>query len=64
MTGRDKNVQAAIEEAANALQTAVLLAARVRSRMGEQFHEMIQCEAAVTRAAKALKGLSADGDSR
>lgn len=47
----------AIEQAANALQAAVMLSTRVRQRSGEQMDDTIQLEAAVERAAKALKRL-------
>ncbi len=52
------NVKAAIEEAANALQTAVILATRVRQTAGEHGDETVRLEAAVERAATALKRLS------
>jgi hypothetical protein len=51
------NERAAIEQVANALQTAVMLATRVRQRIGEQADDTMQLAAAVDRAARALATL-------
>jgi hypothetical protein len=60
----DDETKAAIDQAANALQTALVLATRVRQRIGEQADETAQLEAAVERAAKALKRVSPEEKQR
>ena len=51
----------AIDQAANALQTALVLATHVRRTIGEQVGEAAKLEAAVVRAARALKRVGPDG---
>ncbi len=50
--------KAAIDQVANALATAVLLAAHVRRTTGEQVLDAEKLQAAVDRAARAIKVLS------
>ena len=57
----DTDIKEAIEQAANALQTASVLATRVRQRIGEEVAETVQLEAAIRRAGKALKRVSPEG---
>lgn len=54
----DNDMKAAIDQAANALQTALVLATSVRRNAGEHVNEAIQLEASVDRAARALRGLT------
>jgi len=53
-----------IDEVANAMQTAVVLAARVRRSAGEQSDDAIKLEAAIDRAARALSKLKPEGGAR
>jgi len=61
MTANEKD---AIDQLANAIQTALILATRVRRNAGEQANESIQLEAAVDRAARALAKLKPEGGTR
>lgn len=54
-------VDAVVHEVAHALQVAMLLATQVRQSAGVQTEDSIRLEAAVSRAAKALKRLTPDG---
>lgn len=60
----NNDIRAAIDEAANALQTAVVLATHLRQTIGQQVDEAVKLEAAVERAAKALKRVSPGGGAR
>jgi hypothetical protein len=54
---KDDLVRRAIDDVANALASAVLLAAHVRRTAGAQNRDSIQLAGAVERAARALKQL-------
>jgi hypothetical protein len=54
--------KAAIDQVANALQAALLLAERVRRNAGDQADDAVKLEAATDRAVRALKRLQPKSD--
>lgn len=63
MSAADQNLTATISALANALQTAVPAAARIRQRLDEQTQDADTLEAALTRAMDAVRQLQPDGRS-
>ena len=59
----DADERQAIDRIANELQTALLLASRVRRLAGEQSDESIKLEAAIDRAARAMAALKPEAKS-
>jgi septal ring factor EnvC (AmiA/AmiB activator) len=57
----DDSVRAALDAVANALQPAALLAARLRSELGERAQDATDLEAAIDRAVRALKAIEPRG---
>jgi hypothetical protein len=57
----DKNTKELLEEIANALASAALLATRVRRTASEHADDALKLEASVDRAVRAIKRFSPEG---
>jgi len=61
MSEHDDQFREAVSELANALQTAAPLATRLRRDLSEQAQDALTLEAAIDRAARAVRHLRPDG---